>query len=61
MKRLSEITKGIKLDIPYRLHSLVLDRCCSLFLVDNDDEGSLVHKGAVIIVAVVSSSIAVDK
>ena len=33
----------------------------AVFLVDNDDEGSLVHKGAIIIVAVVSSSIAVDK
>ena len=51
--------KGIKLDIPYRLHSLVLGRCCSPFLVVNNVEGSLNHKGAIVKVAVVTSSVAV--
>ena len=50
---------GPQLSVPYGLHSLVLGRCCSLFLVVNDVEGSLNHKGAVVKVAVVTSSVAV--
>ena len=40
---------------------MVLGRCCSLFLGVNDVGGSLDHKGAVVEVAVVFSSIAVNK